>query len=87
MLTMDVLKTHPTATAIVVLIAGYIGSFVVRLIQHRKKFKNLVGFSSFERQCRSIISSTNTLPMFSHTLFFFNFMPHLMTSTPSSLQQ
>jgi len=49
---MDALKTHPTATAIVVLIASYIGSFVVRLIQHRKKFKNLVGFSSPERQCR-----------------------------------
>lgn len=72
MLTMDVLKTHPTATAIVVLIAGYIGSFVVRLIQHRKKFKNLVGFSSFERQCRSVISSTNTLPMFSQPFLEFH---------------
>ena len=65
MLIMDALKTHPTATAIVVLIAGYIGSFVVRLIQHRKKFKNLVGFSSLE----SVISSTNTSPIFSHTFF------------------
>lgn len=69
MLIMDALKTHPTATAIVVLIAGYIGSFVVRLIQHRKKFKNLVGFSSLERQCRSVISSTNASPIFSHTFF------------------
>ena len=78
---MDALKTHPTATAIVVLIASYIGSFVVRLIQHRKKFKNLVGFSSLERQCRSYFEYEYL------TYLLLNFTPHFMTLTPSSLQQ
>ena len=73
---MDALKTHPTATAVVFLIAGYIGSFVFRLIQHRKKFKNLVGFSSLEGQCRSVTSSTNTSPVFSHTFFEYHTACH-----------